>query len=195
MPTLTLAPPHRFTVEEYYRMGETGILAPDARVELLEGQIIDMLPIGPFHSGVGSRLLNLFVKAGGEHWIARYQDPIHLSERSEPQPDVALVKPRADYYQQAHPTPADVYLLVEVADSSVRFDREEKLPAYARAGIAEFWIINLVEKVVEVYRDPSSIGVYGVMTRAAVGENIAPHAFPDVLISVAELLGTPHPSR
>lgn len=192
MPTLTLAPTHRFTVEEYYLMGETGILAPDARVELLDGEIIDMLPIGPFHSGVESRLLNLFVRAGGERWIVRSQNPVHLSARSEPQPDIALVKPRADYYQTAHPEPADVYLLVEVADSLVRFDREEKLPAYARAGIAEFWIVNLVNRIVESYREPSSIGVYGVTSQTAAGENIAPHAFPDVLISVAELLGTPN---
>lgn len=193
MTTLTLPPMHRFTVEEYYRMGETGILAADARVELLEGQIIDMLPIGPFHSSVGSRLHDLFAMAGGVRWHVRSQYPIHLSARSEPQPDIALVKPRQDYYQNAHPTPADVFLLVEVADSSLKFDREEKSPAYARAGIAEFWIINLLDKVVEVYREPSSVGVYGVSLRAAAREKIGPLAFPDVLISVAELLGQPNP--
>lgn len=192
MPTLTLAPTHRFTVEEYYRMGEIGILAPDARVELLDGQIIDMLPIGPFHSGVGSRLHDLFARAGGLRWIVRSQYPIRLSARSEPQPNIALVKPRADYYQQTHPKPADVFLLVEVSDSSVQFDREDKLPAYARAGIEEFWIVDLVEGAVEVYREPSSVGVYGVTTKATPGDSVTPQAFPDVVISVAELLGLSH---
>jgi Uma2 family endonuclease len=191
MPARTLAPPHRFTVEEYYRMAETGILAPDARVELIEGQIIDMLPIGPLHSGVGTRLHALFAKVGGERWIVRSQYPVRLDDGSEPLPDLALVKPRTDFYTSRHPTPEDVFLLVEVADSSVRFDREEKLPAYARAGIIEFWLVNLVERIIEIYREPSPTGVYGLIARAQPGENIAPAAFPDAVLSVAELLSSP----
>lgn len=187
---LTLAPKHRFTVDEYYRMAETGILAPDARVELLEGEIVDMFPIGPFHSGVGTRLQTIFTKAGGERWIVRTQYPIHLDDGSEPQPDLALVKPRDDFYIGSHPQPQDVYLLVEVADSSVRFDREEKLPVYARAGIAEYWLVNLVERKVELYRDPSPDGTYRSITQARHGDHIAPVAFSDVAMTVESLLGS-----
>lgn len=186
----TLAPRHRFTVDEYYRMAETGILAPNARVELLEGEIVDMFPIGPFHSGVGTRLQTIFTKAGGERWIVRTQYPIHLDDDSEPQPDLALVKPREDFYTGSHPQPQDVYLLVEVADSSVHFDREEKLPVYARAGIAEFWLVNLVERKVEVFRDPSLQGIYHSVTQARHGDRIAPAAFPDAVLTVEALLGS-----
>ena len=112
-----LAPPHRFTVEQYYRMAETGILSPDDRVELLDGQIVDMFPIGPFHSGVGTRLQTILTLAGGGRWIVRTQLPVHLSNGSEPQPDLVLVKPREDFYTGSHPQAADVLLLVEVADS------------------------------------------------------------------------------
>lgn len=188
MGTLTLAPTHRFTIEDYYGMAEAGILAPDARVELLEGQILDMMPIGPFHSGTVNRLTNLFTRRSADRWITCGQNPVRMSERSEPQPDFALLRPREDFYTSAHPTPADVFLLVEVADSSVRFDREEKLPAYARAGIPEFWLINLVERVIEVYWDPSAAGTYASSQLLRPGESIAPAAFPDAALSVAELL-------
>lgn len=189
MTTLTLAAPHRFTVAEYYGMAEAGLLAPDAHVELLEGQILDMFPIGPFHSGTVNYLANLFARRGGERWIVHSQNPVRLGERSEPQPDVALLRPRADSYRTSHPTPDDVFLLVEVADSSLRFDREEKLPLYARAGIPEFWLVNLVDRVLEVYRDPfPETGVYRQTARLSEGVQAAPAAFPDVTLSVAELL-------
>ena len=189
MITLTLAAPHRFTVAEYYGMAEAGIFAPDAHVELLEGQIIDMFPIGPFHSGTVIYLANLFAKRGGERWTVSSQGPVRLGERSEPQPDVALLRPRADSYRTSHPAPADVFLLVEVADSSLRFDREEKLPLYARAGIPEFWLVNLVQRVLEVYRYPfPQAGIYRESARLSEGAQAAPAAFPDVTLSVAELL-------
>lgn len=181
------APLHRFTVDDYYRMAEVGILAPDARVELLDGQITQMLPIGPFHSGVGTRLQTLFSQTDGQRWIVRRQYPIRLNDGSEPQPDVALVKPRDDFYTENHPGPADVFLLVEVADSSMLYDRGEKLSAYARANIPEYWLVNLVERVVEVYRFPSPAGTYGSVARSRVEAKIAPVAFPDVEISVQEL--------
>ena len=187
---LMLAPRHRFTVDEYYRMAETGILSPDARVELLEGEIVDMFPIEPFHSSVGTRLHTVFMKVGGDRWTVRSQYPVRLNDGSEPQPDIALVKPRDDFYSGGHPQAHDVFLLVEVADSSVRFDREEKLPAYARAGIAEFWLVNLVERHVEIYRDPSPQGVYHSVTQARHGDRIAPAAFPDAALTVEALLGS-----
>lgn len=189
MNTLTLAAPHRFTVAEYYGMAETGLLAPDAHVELLEGQIVDMFPIGPFHSGTVSYLANLLAARGGGRWIVHSQNPVRLGERSEPQPDVTLLRPREDFYRRSHPTPSDVFLLVEVADSSLRFDREEKLPLYAQAGIPEFWLVNLVERVVEVYREPNTeAGVYRQVARLSGETQVAPAAFPDTSLSVAALL-------
>jgi Uma2 family endonuclease len=184
---VALAPTHPFTVAEYYRMAETGILTPDVRVELLDGQIVDMLPIGPFHSDANSRLHEQFLIVGKGRWIVRSQSPVRLSDDSEPQPDIALVKPRVGGYAANHPQAADVFLLVEVADSSMRFDREEKLPAYARAGIVEYWLLNLVQRVVEVYRDPSPLGVYGFSKRFGTGDRVAPAAFPDAQIAVTDL--------
>ena len=180
-------PYHLFTVEEYYRLGEAGILAPDARVELLDGRIYDMLPIGPFHSGVETGLQTLFFSAAKGRWIVRVQNPVHLNDGSEPVPDLTLVRPRADYYKAEHPQPADVFLLVEVAQSSLPFDRKAKLIAYARAGIAEYWIVNLKAKSVEVHRGPLPIGEYSHTSRHKSGDTITAEAFPDLQITVADL--------
>ena len=178
---------HRFSVEEYYRLAEVGILAPDARVELLDGTIYDMLPIGPFHAGVETRLQMLFAEAAKGRWIVRVQNPVHLNDGSEPVPDVALVKPRSDFYRQQHPQPPDVLLLVEVAQRSLQFDRKAKLVAYARAGIEEYWIVNLKAKSVEMHRGPLPIGEYSHESRARAGDIIAPTAFPEVKVSVSDL--------
>ncbi len=180
-------PYHRFTVEEYYRMGEVGILAPDARVELLNGQIYDLLPVGPFHCGVETRLQTFFFGAAKGLYTVRIQNPVHLNDGSEPMPDLALVKPRTDYYASEHPQPADVFLLVEVARTSLPFDRKAKLVAYALAGITEYWIVNLKAKTVEVHRGPLPIGEYSQTSRHKKGDTIAPVAFPDLQITVADL--------
>lgn len=168
-------------------MGETGILAPDARVELLNGQIYDRLPIGPFHSSVETRLLPLLFKAADERWFVRVQNPVHLNDGSEPVPDFALVKPREDRYKGGHPRPSDIFLLVEVAHSSLPFDRKAKLIAYARAGIAEYWIVNLKAKSTEVHRGPLPIGEYSQTSRHKKGDTISPATFPDLQIAVADL--------
>lgn len=123
-----------FTVSEYYRMAEAGILGEDDRVELLEGEIVQMAPIGSNHRGTVDFLANSLVSRLGARAIVRTQNPIRLDDFSEPQPDVALLHPRADFYRRSHPTPADVLLLVEVADSSVAFDRQVKLPLYCPSG-------------------------------------------------------------
>lgn len=180
-------PYHRFTVEEYYRLGEVGILAPDARVELLDGQIYDMLPLGPFHCSVETRLLPFLFNVANGRWFVRLQNPVHLNDGSEPIPDFALVKPREDYYKEKHPKPADVFLLIEVARTSLSFDRKTKLIAYARAGIAEYWIVNLKAKSVEVHRGPLPIGEYSQSSRHKAGSTVAPAAFPDLQIAVADL--------
>ncbi len=178
---------HRFSVKEYYRMAETGVLRPDARVELLNGEIIDMSPIGPFHGGVVSRLTRLFNKLSKNRWLVWPQNPLRLDDHSEPEPDVMLLKPAADDYVSQHPQPDDVFLLIEVADSTLDYDQTEKLPAYGRAGIAEVWIVNLNDLAVEVYREPHFTG-YGRKTIVRAGDILAPLAFPDAAVDVAELL-------
>src|SRR5262249_33176437 len=149
---------HRFSVKEYYRMADAGVLRPDARVELLNGEIIDMSPSGPFHGGLVKRLSKIFTLKARSRWIVSTQDPLHLDDHSEPQPDLMLLKPRDDEYTTRHPQPDDVYLLIEVSDSTIEYDRTEKLSAYGRAGIPEVWIVNLNELTIEVYREPHFAG-------------------------------------
>ena len=178
---------HRFSVKEYYRMAETGVLRPDARVELLNGEINDMSPIGPFHGGVTNYLLEVFAAASRGRWRTTVQNPVRLDDHSEPQPDIMLLKPAPDYYRRRHPQPEDVFLLVEISDTSLTTDREDKLPAYGRAGIAEVWIVNLADLTVEIYRQPHFTG-YAARTVLSAGDHAAPLAFPDVAVAVGELL-------
>jgi Uma2 family endonuclease len=179
--------PHRFTVDEYYRMGETGILHPEARVELLDGEIIDMMPIGPFHAGTVNRLIRVLVTAAKGRWLVVVQNPLRLGPRSEPEPDFMLVKPAADDYTGHHPLPEDVFLLIEVAESSLAYDRNRKIPAYARGGIPEVWIVNLLERNIEVFREPRS-DRYTSVQKFARGDIVPVQAFPDVRIDVGALL-------
>lgn len=184
-----LAPPtkHRFSTAEYYRMAETGIIPPDAKVELLEGEIIDMSPIGPFHGGVTNWLADFFIRNANGRWIVGIQNPIRLNDYSEPQPDVTLLRPSPTGYKDRHPVPAEVFLLIEVADSSLTYDRGRKLLAYARAGIPEVWIVNLSDLVVEVHRDPNPDG-YASVKILRPGEKASPAAFPDVQVDITALL-------
>src|SRR5262249_52950879 len=134
---------HPFTVDEYYRMAEVGLLRPDARVELIEGEIIDMAPIGNWHSGTVNAVEDRLKHHRRGRAVVAVQQPLRLSERSQPQPDIAVLNYREDYYRSRHPIATDVLLLIEVSDSTVRYDREVKLPLYARHGIPEFWIFDL----------------------------------------------------
>jgi len=168
-------------------MAETGVLRPDTRVELLDGEIIDMSPIGPFHGGVVIRLTRLFSLQSKNRWLLSPQNPLRLSDHSEPEPDVMLLKPSPDDYTSRHPRPEDVFLLVEVSDSSLAIDVEKKLPLYGRAGVAEVWIVNLEEAVVVIYREPHFNG-YGSKTVLRAGDQARPLAFPDAAVDVAELL-------
>ena len=177
---------HRFSAEDYHRLAELGILAPDARVELIEGAIHDMSPIGPLHSGITNRLTRLFTLRAKGRWLVSSQNPVGLDNHSEPQPDVVLLKPAPDDYTAHHPAPDDVLLLIEVADSSLEFDRGKKLAVYARAGISEVWIVNLQESTIEVYREPHFTG-YEKKTVFSAGQKASPAAFPDVDVDVAEL--------
>lgn len=184
---MTVEVTHRFTVRDYHLMAEMGVLCPDARVELLDGRILDMSPIGPFHGGVVKRLSRLFHQLAHGRWLVSTQDPLHLDEYSEPQPDLMLLRPAADDYTRRHPEPRDVWLLIEVADTTLELDRGEKLSAYGRAGIPEVWIVNLSELVVEVYREPH-LGGYARQRLVRAGEQISPAAFPDAIIEVGALL-------
>jgi Uma2 family endonuclease len=178
---------HRFSVKDYYRMAETGVLRPDARVELLDGRIIDLSPIGPFHGGVTDYLNEIFTAASQGRWRTRVQNSLRLDDHSEPQPDLVLAKPAADFYRRRHPQAADVFLLVEVSDSTIEADQEDKLPAYGRAGVPEVWLVNLNELTVEIYREPHFAG-YASKTVLNPGDQAAPLAFPDAVVDVAELL-------
>jgi Uma2 family endonuclease len=143
--------PHRLTVHDYYRMAEVGLLHPDDRTELIEGEIIDMPPIGPGHGSVVDRLTHLLVPAVGERAIVRVQGAVRLSRMSEPQPDVALLVPSADYYRAGHPSGDDTFLVIEVSDSTLRYDRDVKVPLYARHGVPEVWIVDVQNDALLVY--------------------------------------------
>jgi Uma2 family endonuclease len=177
----------RFTVDDYHRMAKAGILTEDDRVELIEGQIVEMAPIGRRHASRVDRLNRLLQRLVGDKAIVRVQGPVRLDPYSEPQPDLALLRPRDDFYEAAHPGPADILLLVEVADSSVVYDRGTKLLIYARAGIPEVWLEDLTRNGIEVYRSPSPQG-YQQTHRVGRGQRIAPQAFPDLDLAVDDIL-------
>ena len=168
-------------------MAQTGVLKAGARMELLNGEIIDMSPIGPFHGSVTKYLNLLFAAAARGRWITQVQDPVRLDDHSEPETDLALLKPSPDFYRKHHPQTADVFLIVEVSDTTLYLDQEEKIPAYGRSGIPEVWIVNLADLTVEVYREPHFAG-YGSKTILRAGDQAKPQAFPDVAVDVSELL-------
>ena len=145
---------HRLTVEEYNRMGELGILHPETRTELIDGEIIDVAPPGSLHAGTVNQLSSLLQIAVANRAVVVVQNPILLGRYSEPQPDCALAKPRSDFYRSAHPQPDDLLLVVEVADSSLRFDRDVKSALYARHAVPELWLVDVRGKRLTRYRDP-----------------------------------------
>jgi Uma2 family endonuclease len=179
---------HRFTADEYHQMAEAGVLRDDDRVELIEGEIVDMTPIGPRHSAVVNRLTHSLVRNCGDRAIVQVQGPIRLGLHSEPQPDVVLLRPRPDFYETAMPGPESVLLLIEVADTSLPYDRTVKLLLYARAGIREVWLVDLVRNQVEVHLDPAENGYRSSETHGS-GDRLVPIAFPEVSLSPAEILG------
>ena len=178
----------RFTVEEYDRMGQVGILSEDDRVELIDGEIIEMPPIGSPHSAVTSRLAALLARVMEGRAIFRVQDPIRLGSYSQPQPDVVLVRPREDYYASGHPGPADVLLVVEVADTSIAYDRQVKIPLYARAGVREVWIIDLAAEKVAVFRHPSGADYRSISTSGR-GDVLSVEALPGITVPLEQVLG------
>jgi len=180
--------PRRFTVDEYRRMGEVGVLAADERVELLNGEIVTMSPIGAPHHGTVLRVSTLLFQRFADVALVSVQGPAAIDQYSESQPDLMLLRKRADYYASGHPTPQDILLLLEVADSSLATDRRVKIPLYARNGVIEAWIVDLVHHRLLVYRDPEP-GGYKVCRTLSRGHDVSPSAFPDRPIAVADVLG------
>ncbi len=180
---------YRFTVQDYHRMAEVGTFREDDRLELLEGEIVEMPPIGPGHAGGVKRLMNGFLPLQVESKaIISVQDPIDSGEHSEPQPDLALLKPRPDFYSLEHPGPEHVFSVVEVMDSSTSDDREVKIPLYARFGIPETWLVDVAQGLIEMYRAPAPGGCQQVRTLRR-GERLSPQAFPELILTVGEPLG------
>jgi Uma2 family endonuclease len=177
-----------YTVTEYYALVDEGVLREDDRVELIEGEIRHMPPIGSPHSGGVNRLAALFFGRLSGRAVISVQGPVRLSEISEPQPDLLLLRFREDFYASRHPHPEDVLLLVEVADSSLGYDQGTKAPLYARHGIPEVWIEALNRTTLVVYRNPSPQGYRDVRTFHR-GERISPLAFPDLVLEVSAILG------
>ncbi len=176
------------TVAQYYQMAADDVLKADDRVELIEGSLHWMSPIGISHAFCVDNLADRFRELLAHRAWVRSQNPLRLDDLSEPQPDVSLLRWRDDRYRAAHPTPGDVLLLVEVADSTLKEDRQIKAPLYARHGIPELWIVNLLASEVEVYTQPQN-GRYQQHVVRRRGEQIAPEAFPDLLIAVDEIFG------
>ena len=185
-----LAPRHLITAAEFDRMAEADVFAPGERLELIEGEIVEMSPIGLQHAVVVRRLINLLTRILGEdEALVDAQNPIVLGDLSEPQPDIALFRSRADFYADAHPRPEDVLLLIEVADTSLAYDREIKLPIYASARIPEVWIADLRGAAVEVHRDPASAGYADVQRLEGPDSVLTPRLLPQLSLTVEQIVG------
>jgi len=178
-------PRRLFTVEEYHRMAEAGILGANERLELIEGEIIEMAPIGPRHVGCVINATRLCITRLGDRAVVSPQNPVVIRPRSEPQPDLLVLRPRAVSYSRELPASQDVLLAVEVADTTVRFDRLVKARLYARAGIPEFWLCLAMDAAIEVYRGPGA-DAYASVTLHGPGQTVAPLAFPDVGFAVTD---------
>ena len=178
----------KLTVEEYHKLPEYGILKESERVELLRGEIVKMSPIGRFHAACVNRLNQLFSQKLGKRAIVAVQNPVELDDYSEPQPDIALLEPRPDFYASGHPKPADILLIVEVADSTIKGDRKVKVPLYAEENITEVWLVDINEQCLEVYRDPTPTG-YQTVEKFQRGQNLSISRIPGLNIEVDEILG------
>jgi Uma2 family endonuclease len=179
---------HRLTVADYYRMAEVGILDEDARVELIDGDIIDMAPPGSSHAATVHFLAETFVRAVERRATVLVQNPVRLSDFSEPQPDLALLRRREDFYRERHPQPPDVLLIIEVAASSLRFDQDTKRPLYARHGISELWLADLGGRRLTRYRAPQH-GAYTLVDEPELGPALEVEALSGVSVDLRLLFG------
>ena len=177
----------RFTADDYQRMGTAGIFSDDDRVELIAGEIVTMTPIGPRHNAAVNRANRAFMAAVGNQAIVQVQGSVRLDLYHEPQPDLALLRPRDDDYASHLPGPSDILLILEVAESSSDYDRDVKSRVYARAELAEYWLVDLTQSTVFVYSAPRA-GEYRSLVQHQRGQSIAPQALPDVVIALDMLL-------
>ena len=179
-------PRRLLSIAEYHRIGEAGVLGEGDRIELVEGEMIEMAPIGSRHLAKVSRLARLLSVAVGEHAIVSVQNPIALPPHNEPQPDIALLKPRLDDYESALPTTDDILLVVEVADTTLNYDRDAKLPIYARHGIVEVWLVDIIGQKLTVHREPGPKGYSRLLTPER-GDTISPILCGNATIQLSEL--------
>ncbi len=177
---------YKLSVEDYHKLGVAGVLTEDSRVELIEGELIEMAPIGPKHASVVDTLVGLLAPQAGSEFRLSTQNPLTLMPRSEPQPDLMLLKPRADRYASSLPSAADVLVVIEVSDKTLEYDRGPKLSLYAQHGISEYWIVDVQAKQIEVFRDPSP---QGYIRRLEFGpaDVLSPQALVGVKLSVGEI--------
>ena len=178
---------HLTDIAEWHRMGEAGIFPPDSRMELIEGEILHIAPIGFNHAGHVARLIHALTPRLDNKAIVNAQNPVQLGDLSEPEPDFLLLRPDPDFYTTRHPVAADVLLLVEVSDSTLRFDRSQKLRLYATHNIPEYWIVNLIDNCLEVYRQPQD-GEYLEKTILSKADNLNLCTLPDVRLAVSDIL-------
>ncbi|MDP9379834.1 MAG: Uma2 family endonuclease [Chloroflexota bacterium] len=177
----------RFTLDDYHKMAEAGILSEDDRVELIAGEIVQLSPIGKYHAACVKRLNRQLGLQLGDEVVIGIQDPVALGDDLAPQPDVSVLRAREDYYAEGLPSPEDILLVMEVADTSLAYDRQVKLPLYARAGVPETWLWDLPQQLVERHSDPSEWG-YRSITRAGRGEQLASTVLPSLVIRVDDVL-------
>lgn len=177
----------KFTVSEFCQMAETGIFSDEENIELIEGEIVEMGKIGRRHAAYCDRLNDLFRDRFEKQVLIRVQSPIELNNLSQPQPDIALLRRREDYYESGHPQPHDIFLLVEIADTTIDSDREIKIPLYGKNNILETWLIDINAQCLEVYRDPSPQG-YQSTQQLQRGQRIASLIFPEIAIAVNAIM-------
>lgn len=179
---------HRFTVDEYYRMTQAGILPEDTSTELIGGAILDVGEYIPLHSGVMDRMNMILLRRVGDSAIVSVKHPVRFDRYTEPIADYSILRPRADFYSEAHPGPEDVLLMIEVAGGSLAYDRDIKAPLYAGAGIPEYWLVDLTDRVIHVYQEPVG-GQYSEVVTLRQGETAALRTIPGLTLSVDEIFG------
>jgi Uma2 family endonuclease len=193
---MSLTTAKRFTIAEYHRLAELGFFSEDDRVELIKGEIVQMAAKGTPHSVCGTRLYRELFKLLAEKATLRGQEPIIISENSEPEPDMVIVQNRPDDYLAVHPNPSDILLLIEIADSSLKYDQEEKLPIYAEANISDYWIFNLVDYYLECYSEPYQAlqGKFGYRRKLIYlpNESVNLPCFPDLSLDLSNIFSGSH---
>ena len=177
----------KFSVKEYNQMPQAGILKKDERVELIRGEIVKMSPIGRHHAACVNRLNQLFSQRLSDRVLVSPQNPVELDDYSEPEPDLALLEPKADFYDSGHPKPGEIFLIVEVADNTIKYDREIKIPLYAENNIVEVWLVDINEQCLEVYRQPTASG-YRQVKKLRRGQNLSIQQLDGINFKVDEIL-------